>query len=69
MSEDRKTLFESAPTKFVVPGKSKNGTAPLADLVFERDSTVVGLYRAKIDRSDVKPGNENGFKFKKVDSD
>ena len=66
MKEGRKTLFELAPDKFVVPGNSKNGSEPLEDLVFKRDAKIAGLYRAKIEHADVNPKNGNGFKFRGI---
>jgi hypothetical protein len=52
----------------VVPGELKNGTAPLEDLVFERDISIPGLYRAKIEEADLAAEKENGFKVKKIGS-
>jgi hypothetical protein len=51
VSDQPKTLFELAPDTFTVPGQSQNGTASLPDLVFQRDHSVPGMYRARIDRS------------------
>ncbi|MEK7995448.1 MAG: hypothetical protein AAB403_16735 [Planctomycetota bacterium] len=54
MTSGRKTLFELAPDKFIVPGQSKNGAAPPADLVFERDKSDPGvLYRAWVEPADL----------------
>lgn len=54
MNSERKTLFELAPDSFILPGKSTNGSEPLAGIVFERDKSAPGvLYRAKIEPSDL----------------
>lgn len=63
MSQERKTLFELAPERFVVPGQYKNGAAPLPDLVFEKDPSIPGLYRAKIDKADITPADGGDLKI------
>ena len=66
MSDESKTLFELAPEKFVVPGKSTNGERPLPDLVFELDPSVPGLYRARVGAEFVSPRNGRDPRIKEV---
>lgn len=54
MTPTEKTLYELAPDQFVMPGRSENGTKPLADLVFVRDKDAPGVvYYAELDASDL----------------
>jgi len=62
--DNRDTLFALKPEKFSIPGQSTNGTQPLPDLEFERDPSVPGLYRAKIDDPTFGAGNGNGIGLK-----
>lgn len=66
MKGKRRTLFEIAPDRFILPGQSKNGEEPLPDLIFERDASIRGLYRAKLEHSDLTPKNGNGLIIKKA---
>lgn len=44
MSSERKTLWELQPERFVIPGRVEG--PPIPDLVFTRDPSMPGLYRA-----------------------
>ncbi len=64
MSKTRKTLFELAPDTFIIPGRTKNGAEPLADLVFQKDPVVPGLYRAKLEPADLGLPNGDSLEVK-----
>jgi len=63
---EKDTLFALQPEKFLIPGHSKNGDLPLPDLEFERDPSVPGLYRAKIEKTTLAHENGNGLIIKKL---
>ena len=62
--ENHNNLYVLRPEKFSIPGQSSNGVHPLPDLEFERDPSVPGLYRAKIDDPTFGAGNGNGTEVK-----
>jgi hypothetical protein len=66
---EKDTLFALQPEKFRIPGQSKNGDLPLPDLEFERDPSVPGLYRAKIENTTLAHENGDGLIIKKWKTD